>query len=245
MGSILGDEQSHAKARSRKEDGVSVSIVIPTWNEAPHIARTIRELRLQKPHEIIVVDGGSGDDTVRQAVTADRVLISEPGRALQMNAGAAAASGDFLLFLHADCRLEAGAVQAIERALARPGIFAGCFAMCVETAGLGFRSIDACATARVRFTGVVYGDQGLFLRRDDFRRLGGFPPIRFMEDVFFSRRLATRGRIVVVNKKIYVSPRRWQKVGLLRQTLRNWTLTALALAGVSPDRLALYYPRVR
>jgi rSAM/selenodomain-associated transferase 2 len=218
-----------------------VSIIIPTWNEAGGIGQTIRGLRTQKPREIIVVDGGSTDATVEKASDADRVLVSMPGRAFQMNAGGAAACGDFLLFLHADCRLEAGAIRAIERTLARSAIRAGCLAMHVEAEGWGFRSIDACATARVRWTGVVYGDQGLFLRRQDFLRLRGFPPIRFMEDVFFSQRLAC-GRIVVLNKKIFVSPRRWQKVGLARQTLRNWTLTALALAGVSPDRLAAYYP---
>jgi hypothetical protein len=96
----------------------------------------------------------------------------------------------------------------------------------------------------VRWTGVAYGDQGLFLRRADFHRLGGFPRIRFMEDVFFSRTLARHGRVVVVTKKIFVSARRWQQVGLVRQTLRNWTLTALALAGVAPDRLAEYYPHL-
>jgi rSAM/selenodomain-associated transferase 2 len=224
---------------------MSVSIIIPTWNEADGIARTISELRRQKPHEIIVVDGGSTDATIEQARGADRVLISAPGRAFQMNAGAATASGEHLLFLHADCRLEAGALDAIERTLAKPTVLAGCFAMRVDADGWGFRSIDACATARVRWTGIVYGDQGLFLRRADFIRLGGFPPIRFMEDVFLSRQMARRGRVVVVNKKIFVSPRRWRKVGLAPQTLRNWTLTALALAGVSPDRLAERYPRVR
>lgn len=224
---------------------MSVSIIIPTWNEASCIAQTIRELRTQSPREIIVVDGGSTDATVELAKEADRVVISAPGRAMQMNVGAAQASGDFLLFLHADCRLEAGAIRCIEKTLARTAILAGCFAMRVEADGWGFRSIDACATARVRCTGVVYGDQGLFLRRADFFRLGGFPRIRFMEDVFFSQRLARRGRVVVVNKKIYVSPRRWQKVGLISQTLHNWTLTTLALAGVSPDRLADNYPRVR
>jgi hypothetical protein len=117
--------------------------------------------------------------------------------------------------------------------------------MRVDAAGWGFRLIDACASARVRWTGIAYGDQGLFLRRHDFERLGGFSPIRFMEDVSFSDRLARRGRVVVLNKQIYVSARRWRKVGLIRQTLRNWTLTALALAGVAPDRLAEYYPRVR
>jgi hypothetical protein len=115
--------------------------------------------------------------------------------------------------------------------------------MRIDARGWGFRSIDACATARVRFSGVVYGDQGLFLRRSDFVRLGGFPPLRFMEDVYFSRKLSACGRLVVVNKLIHVSPRRWQKVGLVRQTVRNWTLTALAMAGVSPNWLAPYYPR--
>jgi rSAM/selenodomain-associated transferase 2 len=224
---------------------MSVSIIIPTWNEAGGIAETISGLRVQKPREIIVVDGGSSDGTIEQAREADRVLLAKSGRAFQMNAGAAAARGDFLLFLHADCRLEAGAIGAIERTLARPATLAGCLSMCIEGEGWAFRSIDSCATARVRWTGVVYGDQGLFLRRNDFRRLGGFPTIRFMEDVFFSRRLAQRGRVVVLKQKIFVSPRRWQKVGLARQTLRNWTLTALALAGVAPDRLAEHYPNVR
>lgn len=229
----------------RGENTMSISIVIPTWNEASCIAETIRSLRGERPHEIIVVDGGSNDATIALAAEADRVVTSEPGRALQMNAGAAIASGAHLLFLHADCRLEAGALRAIERTLARPAVVAGCLSMRVEAEAWGFRSIDACATARVRFTGIIYGDQGLFLRRRDFEQLGGFPALRFMEDVFFSRRLQSRGRVVVVNKKIYVSPRRWRKVGLVQQTLRNWTLTALAVAGVSPDRLAEYYPRVR
>ena len=222
---------------------MSVSIIIPTWNEADGIAETVRRLGSEKPHEIIVVDGGSNDSTVVCAREADRVLISDPGRAIQMNAGAAVATGEHLLFLHADCRLEVGAIKAVKGALDGSSILAGCFSMRVEADGWGFRSIDACASARVRLTGVAYGDQGLFLRRRDFERLGRFPPIRFMEDVFFSRTLARHGRVVVANKRIYVSPRRWLKVGLVRQTLQNWTLTALALAGVAPDRLAEYYPR--
>jgi rSAM/selenodomain-associated transferase 2 len=224
---------------------MSVSIVIPTWNEAACIAGTIASLREQGSCEIIVVDGGSTDATVALASAADRVLASEPGRAAQMNAGARVASGDNLLFLHADCRLEAGGLNALERTLARPGVFAGCFSMRVKADGWAFRSIDACATARVRFTGVVYGDQGLFIRRRDFTSLGGYPRLRFMEDVFFSRTMAQQGRVVVLQKRIYVSPRRWHKSGLVAQTLRNWTLTALALGGVSPDRLAAYYPHVR
>src|SRR6266849_3060154 len=130
---------------------MNVSIIIPTWNEADGIAATIRGLRAQSPREIIVVDGGSTDATVDRAKDADRVLASKPGRAFQMNAGSAFANGELLLFLHADCRLEAGALRAIEHAMARPGILAGCFSMRVEAKGWGFRSIDAFASARVRW----------------------------------------------------------------------------------------------
>src|SRR5258708_440487 len=130
---------------------MSVSIVLPTWNEAACIAQTIRDLRTQEPREIIVVDGGSSDATVELAREADRVLTAKSGRAFQMNAGAAIATGDHLLFLHADCRLESGAIRAIERTLARPAILAGCFSMRVEAAGWGFRWMDAFATARVRW----------------------------------------------------------------------------------------------
>jgi rSAM/selenodomain-associated transferase 2 len=222
-----------------------ISIIVPTWNEASCIAGTIASLRRLGDAEIVVVDGGSTDDTVNEARSAERVLTSPPGRAVQMNAGAATARGDMFLFLHADCTLETGSLDAIERRLRSRHIIAGCFSMQVEAAGLTFRCIDVCATARVRLTGIAYGDQGLFLRADDFRRLGGFPPLRFMEDVFFSRTLRRAGRVVVDDHRIFVSPRRWQKIGVMRQTLTNWTLTGLALAGVSPDRLAIYYPRVR
>src|SRR5262249_17531389 len=100
-------------------------------------------------------------------------------------------------------------------------------------------------TFRVRLTGLAYGDQGLVLHRDTFAKVGGFPNVRLLEDVLLCRNLQRLGRIIVAPKKIFVSPRRWQRAGIVRQTLRNWTLTALAPAGVPPDRLARYYPVVR
>jgi rSAM/selenodomain-associated transferase 2 len=200
---------------------------------------------MQQPHEIIVVDGGSTDATRDLARAADLLLEAPRGRARQMNVGAAHAAGDFLLFLHADCTLDEGALDAAGRALRRRGVAGGCFAMTVEAAGLLYRCIDAGATARVRLTGLVYGDQGLFVTRELFRRLGGFPELRLMEDVVFSRALRRHGRVVALPERIFVSPRRWQQAGLVRQTLRNWTLTALSAAGVHPDRLARFYPAVR
>jgi rSAM/selenodomain-associated transferase 2 len=224
---------------------MSISIVIPTLNEAACIAGAVQSLRRQQPGEIIVVDGGSDDDTMALAGDADLVLTTPPGRATQMNAGAACARGDGLLFLHADCTLEEHALDAAEALLRGTSVIAGCFSMRVQANGWTYRVIDGCASARVRLTGVIYGDQGLLLRRADFERLGGFPNVRFMEDVEFSQRLQREGRIVVLPQRIFVSPRRWQKAGIVRQTLRNWTLTALALGGVSPDRLAGSYPNVR
>src|ERR1700724_14895 len=198
---------------------MAVSIIIPALNEARCIADTLRSLRAQGPCEIIVVDGGSEDGTAELARAADVVLQATPGRAAQMNVGAARATGDCLLFLHADCNLQAGALAALETCLARRQVRAGCFSMRVEAEGWLYRSIDWCATARVRLTGLVYGDQRLFLRRADFAQMGVFPPVRFLEDVLLSTTLRRLGRrVAVLPHKIYVSPRRWQNNGILRQT---------------------------
>ena len=222
-----------------------VSVIIPTLNEAAGLADALRSVRRERPHEIIVADGGSGDGTRERASEADRVLRGPRGRAAQMNHGAAHAPGDALLFLHADCTLEPGALTEAVRCLRRRGVAAGCFRMRVLADGWPFRWIDYFATARVRLTGVVYGDQGLFLTRERFERAGRFPELPLMEDVFFSLKLRRAGRVAVAPRRIFVSPRRWQRQGVVRQTLRNWALTALAAAGVPPDRLAAHYPAVR
>jgi rSAM/selenodomain-associated transferase 2 len=224
---------------------MSVSIIIPTLNEEACIGATVRRLRARGAQEIIVADGGSTDRTLAEAGDADRVISASAGRALQMNQGAQHAQGDCLLFLHADCLPEDGALAEAERLLGSNGVVAGCFRMRVEAPGWLYRSIDGCATARVQLTGIAYGDQGLFLRRDRFERLGGFPSVPFMEDVFFSQILRREGKIAVARSRIFVSDRRWRKNGLVQQTLRNWTLTALALGGVPPQQLASYYPVVR
>jgi rSAM/selenodomain-associated transferase 2 len=229
----------------RQQRKQTVSIIIPTLNEAGQLARTIQSLRQQRPHEIIVVDGGSTDRTAEEADGADRFITAPRGRAHQMNAGALAASGQIFLFIHADCRLEEDALAEVACCLQRRDVAAGCFRMTVDAPDLVYRCIDFAATARVRLTGLAYGDQGLFVRRQVFEQLGGFPPIRLMEDVRFSHRLRSRGRVVVASHRILVSPRRWQKAGVIRQTLRNWSLLSLAACGVPPDGLARWYPEVR
>ena len=224
---------------------MGVSVIIPTLDEESCVAQTLAALRRQRPQEIIVADGGSSDGTRRAAAAADLFLDAPRGRAAQMNAGAARAGGAVLLFLHADCLPEDGALAEAERLLLRPGVAAGCFRMRVRAEGALYRLIDACATARVRLTGLAYGDQGLFVRREVFGRAGGFPALRLMEDVAICRALRRRGRVVVAPRRVFVSPRRWQRAGLVRQTLRNWALTALAAGGVHPDQLAAFYPVVR
>jgi rSAM/selenodomain-associated transferase 2 len=224
---------------------MSISVIIPTLNEAGCLSRTLRAIRAEKPAEILVVDGGSTDATCELAREADQLLYAPRGRAAQMNHGAAQATGDILLFLHADCTLEAGALRAAEHCLGQRGVAAGCYRMSVRASGLLYRLIGFCATARVRLTGLIYGDQGLFLERRRFERMGGFPEFRLMEDVFLSKLLRREGRVVVAPRRIFVSPRRWQGQGIVRQSLRNWTLTALAAGGVHPDRLAAFYPVVR
>jgi rSAM/selenodomain-associated transferase 2 len=224
---------------------MSVSVIIPTLNEAHGLAGTLRAVRELGPAEILVVDGGSTDGTLGQAAEADAFLEGARGRAEQMNLGAARARGDVLLFLHADCVPAPGALAAAERLLRRPAVMAGCYRMRVRAEGVLYRLLDDCATARTRLTGLIYGDQGMFVGRDTFRRLGGFPRLRLMEDLFFSRAAARHGRVVVARPRILVSARRWRQAGVVRQTLRNWGLTALAAAGVHPDRLAALYPVVR
>ncbi len=222
---------------------MNFSVIIPALNEENCLGETLRRLREEQPSEVLVVDGGSTDATPAIAAKGALLLRGPRGRAAQMNHGAAHARGDALLFLHADCHLEAGALDAAAHCLRRAA--AGCFRMRVEAEGPVFRTIDAAATARVRLTGLVYGDQGLFVTRRLFEEVGGFPPLRLMEDVFISKALRRKGRIEVAPRRIFVSPRRWRHAGVLRQTLRNWTLTALAAGGVSPDRLAAFYPVVR
>ncbi|MBW3542543.1 MAG: TIGR04283 family arsenosugar biosynthesis glycosyltransferase, partial [Planctomycetes bacterium] len=222
-----------------------VSIVIPTLNEAAVIAGAVEAARRLGACEVVVADGGSDDGTSDLARQADRVLVCQRGRAVQQNAGAAAAAGDVLAFLHADCRLQPGALEAIERVLADSRVVAGCFRQRIDAAGVRYRLLERGNALRVRALQWAYGDQGIFVRREAFERAGGFPELPLMEDLWLMKRLKRVGRIVLVDQRIVVSARRWQRTGVVRQTLRNWSLVLLAHLGVSPARLARLYPHVR
>jgi len=225
-------------------NAVRTSIIIPTLNEETGIGKAIERARLLQPAEIVVVDGGSVDGTVAAAQGADQVLMAPQGRASQQNAGAAGCSGDLLLFLHADCWLEPGSLEQIAAALADPLCIGGCFRQQIDADGRRFRWLERGNTLRVKWWRLAYGDQGIFVRREVFHQVGGFPPLALMEDLYLMKRLR-EGRLALLDGPIHVSARRWEKEGVLRQTARNWWLTLLAQLGVSPNRLARFYPHVR
>jgi rSAM/selenodomain-associated transferase 2 len=224
-----------------------VSVVIPTLNEAGTIGSCLDHLAGQGVDEVIVADAGSPDGTAELARRAGaRVVASPRGRGVQQNRGAAAASGEVLLFLHADCRLEAGAIGVLKRFVARcPKVPGGCFRMRVDGPEWAFRMIDAAAHLRAGVLGVPYGDQGIFIPRWAFDRVGGFPEVPLMEDVYVMLRLRKLGRIALLPRRIDVSARRWRSHGIVGQSLRNWGLTIGAAAGITTETLARFYPVVR
>ena len=223
---------------------MTVSIIIPTLNEAVRLPRTIASCRAAGPCEVIVVDGGSTDGTVDAAIDADQVLHSARGRARQLNTGAAAASGDILLFLHADCALSPGSLYAVEAAMTSTAV-GGCFQQRITHPAWRYRWIECGNALRVRLLGWIYGDQGLFVRRDLFEQLSGFPDLPLMEDLAFSRHLKRLGQLVLLPNRLSVDPRRWERMGVVRQTLRNWVFVLLWHCGVSAQRLARWYAPIR
>ena len=194
--------------------------------------------------ETLVVDGGSTDRTVEIAESFDvKVITAERGRAKQMNAGASAATGDILLFLHADTNLPDRFSEYIRRILARPGTAAGSFKLRIDAPMPGLRLIERAANWRSRNLQMPYGDQALFLKTSLFREMGGFPDIPIMEDLEFVRRLRKRGGIVIAPVPAVTSARRWLALGLWRTTLINQCALAAYYAGVSLPSIAGWYHR--
>ncbi len=222
-----------------------LSIVIPVRDEAGTLPVTLARLQALRRagHEVLVVDGGSRDGT--PAVVeglADALLHSRPGRARQMNAGAAQARGEVLLFLHADTRLPEEAVTAIAAALAG-GASWGRFDVRLSGDDWRLRIIERLMNLRSCLTGMATGDQALFVRRDVFERIGGFPDQPLMEDLELSRRLKRRGRPACLRPPVITSSRRWESRGVLRTVLLMWSLRLAWFLGVSPRRLVrFYYP---
>lgn len=219
-----------------------LSIIIPVLNEEPTIAAAIERAWCLHPLEVLVVDGGSRDRTAALAQAAGATVLHAPqGRGVQQNAGAHQAQGAVLLFLHADTWLAPQATVQLEHALARDDVHWGAFQQQIEAEGALYRWLERGNAWRAGVRGRPYGDQGIFVRRSAFEHVGGFPEVQLMEDVLLARALRRLSRPVLLPGPIHVSPRHWERRGVIRQTLVNWGLLALAAVGVPPDRLAQWY----
>ncbi len=220
----------------------TISVIIPTLNEEHYVLSAIRSAKQpEREDEIIVVDGGSTDDTVKVAQPHALVLTSPRGRALQMNTGAQHAAGDLLLFLHADSCLPPHALANLEQVMADPQIVGGTFTLRFDHPHRLLRLIACFSRSRFRY--FHYGDQGIFVRRAIFEQLRGFQEISIMEDVDFLRRLRTRGRIALINLPITTSARRFLENGILRHQLLNIALVISYLLGAKPQALLRWYER--
>jgi rSAM/selenodomain-associated transferase 2 len=223
-----------------------ISVVIPVLDEASIIAATLDSVFRLHPHEVIVVDGGSSDKTTQIAAGfRAQVLSSERGRAKQMNLGARQASGNVLLFLHADTRLPETAWGDISDALEDSRCVGGRFDVELEGEHWMLQVIGAMINRRSRLTHVGTGDQAIFVRRDIFQAIGGFPDIPLMEDLALCRALKRTGRLACLRSRVVTSARRWENHGVWRTIFRMWTLKLLYLGGVSPARLKQFYADTR
>jgi rSAM/selenodomain-associated transferase 2 len=221
-----------------------LSIVVPVLNEALGIEQALRALQPLRAdgHEVIVVDGGSTDGSAKLAAPlADRVLNAERGRANQMNRGAEAARGDVLLFLHADTRLPQHGGQLVFDEMARTGREWGRFDVRIDSRHWLLRIVGAVMNLRSRLTGICTGDQAIFVSRQMFHRLGGFPPIALMEDIALSRKLRRVSPPLCVSTPARTSARRWERGGLVRTILLMSWLRLRYFFGASPAHLARIY----
>ena len=223
-----------------------LSIIIPTLDEAPLIVATLESLGdlRRRGHEIIVADGGSSDATAALARgLADQVVCSPAGRAEQMNAGARAAAGDVLLFLHADSRLPAEADRLVLQGLAADGLVWGRFDVQIAGSHPLLRLVERLMNLRSRLTRICTGDQGIFVRREAFAAIGGYPRQELMEDIAISARLRRVSAPLCLRQRCLTSARRWEREGVLRTIVLMWCLRLQYALGVAPARLARSYGR--
>jgi rSAM/selenodomain-associated transferase 2 len=227
-------------------DHPKFSIIVPVLHEAKRINDLIghlRQLDLEESSEIIVVDGAPEKDTL-QAIRDDRItqISAEKGRARQMNAGAFAAKGNILIFLHADTELPRSTLNRMNEFISRNQYVGGAFDLGIKSDKRIYGVIAFLGSLRSRLNRIPYGDQAIFVRRDYFNKIRGFKDIPLMEDAELMRRMKRTGeKIFIFRDRVMTSPRRWEEEGLIFCILRNWTLQILYLLGVSPHKLVRYY----
>lgn len=225
---------------------LKISIIIPTLEEAQGIEKSLSRACGLNPHEIIVADGGSRDNTLQIARNATpHIVQSAPGRALQMNMGAQTATGDILLFLHADSHLPEESYRRMLDTMQNEETVGGAFSLEIESGSKSLQWISALATLRSRKLNLVYGDQALFVRKTVFEEMGGYAHLPICEDLEFYHRLRKTGRVILLEEKAITSARRWQKKGIWFTTLRNGLIATLFLMGFPPKLLSKCYGIIR
>ena len=223
-----------------------ITVVIPSFNDGPRLQRLLPELPAgDERTEVIVVDGGSTDSTRDHVSAHSHVawISAKKGRAEQMNAGARSASGDILLFIHSDSRMPEGWVDAVEAAVRNPAFSFGAFRFALDDDGLQARVVERGVRFRSKYLGLPYGDQGLFIRANDFEKSGGFPVVPIMEDVLLVRALKRSGRVSILELPLHTSPRRWRRNGYIRQTWMNLSTYFLYRLGIPLENLARRYAK--
>jgi rSAM/selenodomain-associated transferase 2 len=231
---------------SQQPNGIKFSIIVPVLQEAERINTFLERLvciKSGKTYEVIVVDGDPSCSTINVITNSHIIKIASPaGRGRQMNAGADAAQGEILIFLHADTQLPPNALNYIEKTLQQKEYVAGAFDLDIASDHWYVKVVAAIARLRSRFTQVPYGDQAIFMKRDYFHQIGCFKEIPLMEDVELMQRIKKRGdRICILSRRIKTSDRRWQKNGMIHTTWLDILLPVLYKFGVSPKKLAKYY----
>jgi rSAM/selenodomain-associated transferase 2 len=219
-----------------------ISVVIPTLNEEVNLPVTLRQLAAHPDVELIVVDGGSTDHTVEVAHKfTPFVFVTRAGRARQMNEGARHATGDILLFLHADTFLLPGALEEVQRRMIAEAAVGGAFDLQIDSRRRLCKVVAQISSRRARLLRLPYGDQGIFCWRQTFEALGGFPDVPMMEDIAFARKLRRAGRLAFVPGGLITSGRRWEANGVLKTTLVNWWVSFLYCLHVPPAQLRRIY----
>jgi rSAM/selenodomain-associated transferase 2 len=222
---------------------IEISIIIPVLNEETFILKTLKNLRKNEAIEVIVVDGGSKDNTVQlvQNMGIKIIKLTQASRSLQMNQGALLATGNILLFLHADTILPQGYDELILNGFSNSKIVGGAFQLKIDLSLFSLRLIEILVNWRSQIFSIPYGDQGIFVKTSVFLEIGGFTNFPIMEDFEFMQKLNKRGKIIIVSAKVVTSGRRWQKLGVVKTTLINQLIILGYYLGISPQQLVQWY----